>query len=124
MPSCYGPVVRRLHQRPRRCARDLDIDHLVPLKNARDSGGWAWSLDRKKEYANYLGEPDHLIAVTSGANRSKGAKGPDEWRPPRRRLLVSIRDGLDRGEDGVGAHDDPKGDRGDNRDAGHLRRTN
>ena len=63
---------------------DLDIDHLVPLKNTHDSGGWAWSSARKEDYANYLGDPDHLIAVTNTANRPKGAKGPGEWRPPDR----------------------------------------
>ena len=61
---------------------NLDVDHMVPLENAHRSGGWDWSRERKREYANYLGYENHLIATSSRANRSKGSKGPEEWRPP------------------------------------------
>ena len=62
--------------------RHIDVDHHVPLKNAHISGGWQWSPERKEEYANYLEKENHLVAISARHNRSKGARGPEEWAPP------------------------------------------
>ena len=59
----------------------LDVDHVVPLKEAYLSGAKNWSRSRKRQYANSLQNKDHLIAVYRGANRSKGAKDIAQWLP-------------------------------------------
>lgn len=60
--------------------RALDCDHVAALGWVHQAGGWRWSREQKAAYANDL-HPEHLIAVTLEANRQKGAKGPDKWRP-------------------------------------------
>lgn len=61
--------------------KDLDIDHLIPLKNAASTGGQAWDKNKKEAYANDTGYANHLIAVDASANRSKSDKGPAAWKP-------------------------------------------
>jgi hypothetical protein len=65
----------------------LDIDHVVPLKEALDSGDWKWSLERKKQFANYLKHENHLIAVNSYTYRKKGANNLAEWLPSNKNFL-------------------------------------
>ncbi len=63
----------------------LDIDHFIPLSNVHFSQGYRWSKDKRKAYANALTNPNHLIAVSASANRSKGKKSPDQWMPPNKK---------------------------------------
>lgn len=60
---------------------DLDIDHVVALKEVHYAGGWRWDAARKRAYFNDLENSDTLMAVSSSANRSKGSRNPSEWMP-------------------------------------------
>lgn len=60
---------------------DLDIDHLVPLAEAWDSGARTWSTATRQAYANDLGDARSLVGVTDNVNQSKGDQDPAEWLP-------------------------------------------
>ena len=60
-------------------ARQLDIDHLVPLKWAWEHGAAQWSPEKREAFAN---DEANLFAVQASVNREKGARGPLDWLPP------------------------------------------
>jgi len=62
-------------------ASKLDVDHMVPLAEAWDSGASAWSPEKREMYANDMSDPRHLVAVTGASNRSKSDRDPSEWIP-------------------------------------------
>ena len=63
-------------------ARALDIDHMVPLAEAWDSGASTWTAKEREAYANDLDDPRALIAVSATSNRSKADQDPATWMPP------------------------------------------
>ncbi|MGW3723544.1 HNH endonuclease family protein [Streptomyces sp. NPDC000851] len=63
-------------------ASDVDIDHLVPLAEAWDSGADSWTTSRRQSFANDLTRPQ-LLAVTDNVNQSKGDQDPATWIPSR-----------------------------------------
>ena len=61
---------------------DIDIDHVIALKEAWDSGAWAWSAAQRKAFANDTSDSRTLLAVTDSVNQSKSDKDPSNWLPP------------------------------------------
>ncbi|MFJ1563325.1 DUF1524 domain-containing protein [Streptomyces erythrochromogenes] len=54
---------------------------MVALGAAWRAGAYAWTPQRRLEYANDL---DVLLAVDKQTNQDKGSRTADKWRPPRR----------------------------------------
>lgn len=76
-----GKWVSYYDNRTVRYSSELDIDHLVPLAEAWDSGARRWNANTRKRFANDLGDPRSLVAVTASTNRSKGDQDPSSWLP-------------------------------------------
>ncbi|KAK6346054.1 hypothetical protein TWF730_010387 [Orbilia blumenaviensis] len=62
-------------------ASDIDIDHMVPLKNAWISGASNWTTERRGEFANDMKNPQ-LWATKDSVNQAKSDSSPDKWKPP------------------------------------------
>ena len=62
-------------------ASSFDIDHVVALKEAWDSGAWNWTAAQRQTFANDLSQPFFLIAVSASSNRSKSDRDPTDWLP-------------------------------------------
>jgi hypothetical protein len=59
-------------------SKDVDIDHIVPLKHAWDLGAWQWSAQKRQEFAN---DPLNLAVTHKKYNRQKGPKSILDWLP-------------------------------------------
>lgn len=62
-------------------ASDLDIDHMVPLKNSYVSGAWKWDFKKRCLYANFMHNNFHLFAVKDDDNKKKGDSSPEKFMP-------------------------------------------
>lgn len=59
----------------------IDIDHMVPLAEAWDSGARDWTTEVRRAYANDLDAFYSLVGVTDSVNQSKGDQDPSTWMP-------------------------------------------
>ena len=66
------------YQRGRATSSAVQIDHLVPLKNAWQSGARNLSQERRVQLAN---DPLNLLAVDGPTNQAKSDKDAREWLP-------------------------------------------
>ena len=80
-----SPYDNVMHTNP----SELDIDHMIPLKEAWDSGAWNWTSAQRQTFANDLSDPRALIAVTAGQNRSKSDRDPSNWIPTQKSYICT-----------------------------------
>lgn len=66
---------------------DIQIDHVVALKNAYMTGAHAWTNQKRCLYANFLGNNFHLLSVNGPENIRKSDKSPLEWTPPNKAFV-------------------------------------
>ncbi len=59
---------------------EADLDHIVALSEAHDSGACAWSSQQRKDFTNYI--YNHELASPRLNREEKQGKDWAEWQPP------------------------------------------
>jgi len=62
-------------------SHQVQIDHLVPLAEAWDSGAYRWTAATRLRYANDLGDRRALVPLSGSVNDDKGADDPTWYLP-------------------------------------------
>lgn len=77
-------------------ASEVQVDHVLPLREIWDAGAWAWTPQDRELAANDLG---NLVASSAAVNSSKSDDTAEDWQPTRAdsgclysRMVVTIRD--------------------------------
>ena len=56
----------------------LDIEHIVAMQDAWNNGASRWNADTRLQFSH---DPLVIAAVSKSENRSKGSRGPAQWKP-------------------------------------------
>lgn len=67
---------------------DVQIDHVVALANAWQTGAFAWTDEKRRNFAN---DPRNLLAVRGSLNQQKKAADAAAWLPPAGRCEYTAR---------------------------------
>ncbi len=71
-------------------AKDIQIDHVVALKNAYMTGAHEWDFKKRCLYANYLGNSFHLLSVSGKENLKKSDSTPSGYVPPNKEFVCEF----------------------------------
>lgn len=80
------PYTARLHTK----ANDIQIDHVVALKNAYMTGAHEWDFPKRCLYANFMGNKFHLMSVNGPENLKKSDHSPAGYVPPNKRFTCEF----------------------------------